>query len=438
MGELQFVLTPAVLNGGSDCEKAAFGLLEVNHGLRPLASGFRIDDEGRNYARGPYVSGYHLAEWLAWNWWRLRWEPRPQQRVPPLEWRLAHELTAIGEGYVWPNITIASDGFRCTLDSVPSRDPSPRPFDYIGAVDAMPAVVAAADFEQAVDAFIKLTLRFLAGAGLPNSDLHRHWYDLNEERNDAEFARFRRFEALLGFDPDEVADAQVANWLDDAARIGENALDELAVGAGSSIMSARQIDAVTQATAFDFSADGALRLSQTAAAGWGVLPAWRIGAATANAVREQAGLGGGLLDNQMLADLAGISAAALTSDRRTDTMSWVFYPRQHQGRVAIRSPHETGRRFDLARLVGDRLFSESGFTAGEPLAPATRSYSYRQKAQRAFAAELLSPWESVQAMLGADYSDENKEQVAGYFIVSDWTIGTQVANHTGIGREYLR
>ena len=438
MSGLQFSLTPDVFSDGSDYEKATFGLLEISNGTRPLTSGFRIDAEGRTYAPGPYVSGYHLAEWLAWNWWRLRWEPRPQQSVPPLEWRLAHELTAIGEGYVWPNITIASDGFQCTLDSAPSRDPSPRPFDYIGAVDSMPAVVAAADFEQALDAFIGLTLQFLAAAGLSNSDLHKHWHDLNAERNDPEFARFRRFEALLGFDPDELDDAQIANWLDDAARIGENALDELAVGAGGNIMSARQISEVTQATAFDFSADGALHLSRPAAAGWGALPAWRIGAATANAVREQVGLGGGLLDNRMLADLAGISDAALTSDKRTDTMSWVFYPQQHQGRVAIRSPHQTGRRFDLARLVGDRLFSESGFTAGEPLAPATRSYSYRQKAQRAFAAELLSPWESVQAMLGSDYSDENKEQVAEYFIVSDWTIGTQVANRTGIGREYLR
>ena len=437
MGNLQFGLTPAVLSDGSDYEKAAFGLLEISNGPRLLTSGFSIDAEGRTYARGPYVSGYHLAEWLAWNWWRLRWEPRPRQSVPPLEWRLAHELTAIGEGYVWPNITIASDGFRCTLDSAPSRDPSPHPFDYIGAVDAMPAVVTAADFEQAVDAFIGLTLQFLAAAGLPDSDLHRHWHDLNEERNDPEFARFRRFEALLGFDPDEVDDAQIANWLGDEARIGENALDEMAVGAGGNIMSARQISEVTQVTAFDIRADAAIHLSQPVANGWGSLPAWRIGAATANAVREQAALGNSPLDDRMLADLAGISNAALVSDRRTDTLSWVFYPEPDLGRVAIRSPYLTGRRFDVSRLLGDRLFSENGFTVGEPLSPATRSYSYRQKAQRAFAAELLAPWQAVQAMLGDDYSDENQEQVAGYFTVSDWTVRTEIANHTGIGREYL-
>ena len=438
MGELQFSLPPASLADGSDFEKAAFGLLEISAGSRPLTSGFRIDEDGRDYARGPYVSGYHLAEWLAWNWWRLRWEPRPNQREAPLEWRLAHELTGIGGGYVWPNITIASDGFQCVLDSVRSLDPSPSPFDYIGAVDGKPAVVTAADFEQGVDAFISLVLQRLADAGLKDSDLHKHWNDLNTERSDPEFARFRRFEALLGFDPDEVDDQFVVSRLGDAVHLGESALDELAIGVGGGGMFADQIKELTQATAFDISADGAVRLDGALDARWGASAAWRIGVATADALRTQLGLGSKPLGDQKLADFAGISSAVLGSDQHTGTLSWVFRPEPHLGKVAIRSPHPTGRRFDVARLVGDRLFSENGFTVGEPLSPATRSYSYRQKAQRAFAAELLSPWQSVQDMLGNDDSDENVEQVAGHFGVSDWTVRTQIINHTGVGREYLR
>ncbi len=434
MSDLRFNLTPAVLDNGNDYEKAAFGLLEITAGNRLLTGGFRSDAEGRNYARGPYIAGYHLAEWLAWNWWRLRWEPRPQRKELPLEWRLAHQLSAIGNGYVWPNITIASDGFRCLVTSEQSREPNSRPFDYIGAP---PTAVPATEFEQAVDQFIRLTLQSLGNAGLSDTDLHKHWDDLNEERSDPEFARFRRFEALLGFDPDEVDDAHIENRLSDATHIGENALDEMAIGAGSNIMSAQQIREVTQAMAFDIRPDDAFQLAQPVTMHWGTPPAWRIGAATASALREQAGFGDQALDDRMLGDLAGISPAVFSSDKRTETLSWVFYPEHNRGRVAIRALQPTGRRFDIARLVGDRLFNQSGFTAGEPLSPATRSYSYRQKAQRAFAAELLSPWESVQAMLGNDYSGENQEQVAGHFTVSDWTIRTQIANYTGTGREYL-
>ena len=100
-------------------------------------------------------------------------------------------------------------------------------------------------------------------------------------------------------------------------------------------------------------------------------------------------------------------------------------------RVALRPRRQTSRRFDVARLVGDQLFSEGIFNSTERLSPATRSYSYRQKAQRTFAAELLSPWETVRDMLSDDYSPENQEQIAEYFTVSPLTINTLVANNVG-------
>ena len=310
MNNLQFKLTPDVLEYGSDCERAAFGLVEINYAGRPLLSGFRDDYEAGNYTRGPYVSGYHLAEWLAWNWWRLRWEPPPQCIVPPLEWRMAHEMGACGHGYVWPNVTISSDGFRCTLESVPSNDPSMIPISYIGAVDGMPAVVMAADFEQAVDEFILLVLSCLAVAGIRDSNLHRIWDDLKDERNDPALTRFRRFEALLGFDPNEIDEALLECWLTNSSVLGAAALDELAVGAGDRIMSARQIDETSRsAAAFYCDADEGLRWSRSPVDGWGQLPADRVGADIARAAREQAGLADAPLDNRTLADLAGVSDA---------------------------------------------------------------------------------------------------------------------------------
>ena len=85
----------------------------------------------------------------------------------------------------------------------------------------------------------------------------------------------------------------------------------------------------------------------------------------------------------------------------------------------------------MARLIGDRLFCENSFTHAEPLSPATRSYSYRQKAQRAFAAELLSPWDVVRVMLEDDSSPENQEQVGEHFSVSPLTISTLLVNNEG-------
>lgn len=60
------------------------------------------------YVKGPLVAGYPVAEWLARNWWRLRWEGR----LKASDWAAAHVMASIGDGYVWPNIEIGSDGVR--------------------------------------------------------------------------------------------------------------------------------------------------------------------------------------------------------------------------------------------------------------------------------------------------------------------------------------
>jgi Zn-dependent peptidase ImmA (M78 family) len=69
--------------------------------------------------------------------------------------------------------------------------------------------------------------------------------------------------------------------------------------------------------------------------------------------------------------------------------------------------------------------------------PATRADTYRQKIQRSFAAEFLSPFDAVDEMMGGDYSDERQEDVAEHFKVSPLTIRTLLVNHGRIERERL-
>ena len=76
------------------------------------------------------------------------------------------------------------------------------------------------------------------------------------------------------------------------------------------------------------------------------------------------------------------------------------------------------------RLLGDRLLGHV-----EPLSPATRAYTYRQKAQRAFAAELLCPYEAVCDFLGNDRSEERCHDAASHFNVSSLTVSTVLLNN---------
>ena len=69
------------------------------------------------------------------------------------------------------------------------------------------------------------------------------------------------------------------------------------------------------------------------------------------------------------------------------------------------------------------------------LFPATASYTYRQKAQRSFAAELLCPFGTIDDLLAGDYSTEAQQDIADEFKVSELTVRTSLMNHGRIERE---
>ena len=416
-------------------EEATLGLLKILVWDNILTAG---TDNGSShetvYREGPYVSGYHLAEWLAWNWWRLRWEPTPPVQNPANhEWGMSHRMGAAGHGYVWPGITIFTDGFRTTLVSERSSVYDASNFRYTGA---RPVTVPAEELESAIDDFVSFIVKLTDDAGLVDTNLHLLWQDLKFEREDPEMSRFRKFEALLGCDPGELDDDDLEKRLADIGLLGERALEEIAIGGGADLSrmpSARHIADVTKRAGFDINpADGA-SIDLPELRQWGDQAAWRIGVSAANALRSQERLGDGPISNDALADLAGTTTTAVSENRPGGEFAWIFRQDDKSAQVALRSKWETGRRFELARLLGDNIFSAGMPGDAEPLSPATRSYSYRQKAQRAFAAELLSPWTAVKEMLESDYSEENQEQVAEYFSVSQRTVETLIMNNTDFG-----
>ena len=87
------------LDSGSPEERACFAAIGIYVRNHCLSEG--NDILANRLRQAPLLSGYHLAEWLAWNWWRLRWEPRSNAS----DWIFAHHVGSIGHGYIWPNVT---------------------------------------------------------------------------------------------------------------------------------------------------------------------------------------------------------------------------------------------------------------------------------------------------------------------------------------------
>ena len=181
--------------------------------LTIVANGY-CATEGKDLHRnvledGPLVSGYPMALWLAWNWWRLHWEPpvpRSTPHRPTDSWAMSHMLSTIGSGYCWPDITIAGDGVHTELVCRPWTDIVHATFRYLGPERS--EVVDTTAFDDAVGAFVESVLELLP-ARLDNDDLKTLWAEIQQERQDPLVERFRRMEARIGSDPDERDEGEI-------------------------------------------------------------------------------------------------------------------------------------------------------------------------------------------------------------------------------------
>jgi hypothetical protein len=415
------------LDEGSPEERACFAAIAIRSGVVSLTD---AQDSFVNRVRSaPFLSAYHLAEWLAWNWWRLRWEPR--SNVP--DWAFAHHMTTIGNGYVWPNITIFSDGQRIALIAKPTRKRVETAYRYVS--DAA-AVVGAREFENSIDGFVGQVRDQLRAETVEQTNLDRIWADVLAERNDPEIAKRRKLEALLGLDPDLADIGAIEGLIADAAALGQAAINEIAADQrrDGEILTGKVLRDTAEKLGYESSPKDVVSLGLgTVLPSVGDVPAWFLGSKAAKALRDQEKLGTGPLSNLLLSRLAGASPEAISTSQSGSTIPFALDKNLNEGRVVLRSKWESGRRFELARLLCDRLVRPTG----GKLFPATRSHTYRQKMQRAFAAELLSPFEAVEERLAGDYSSETQEDVAEYFDVSPMTIRTLLVNHGRLEREEL-
>lgn len=419
------------LDRGTPEERNCFAALGIRVNAHCLTEG--RDTLANRLREAPLLSAYHLAEWLAWNWWRLRWEPKSQAK----EWALSHRLSTIGGGYIWPNISIFSDGQRITFNSKSVNERAETPFRYISN---LATVISATEFEAGIDDFIDQVLQRLQAMQVGVTNLENIWKGVQEERHTPELAVRRKLEALLGQDPDESDENVLQQLMTDTKRLGIGPVEELAADQGHGLH--RQVATAEELgdIANQFGASASIRdmvcLGRHDGQHFSQAPAWHVGSKVAQALREQEQLGDGPISNEKLAAMLGVDQSILVQTPTTSVVRAISFALETgagQSRIVLRSKWETGKRFDLARLLGDHLIN----TTGDALLPATRAYTYRQKAQRSFAAELLSPFKLIDDMLDGDFSMENQQDVAAHFNVSELTIRTLLVNHGRIEREEL-
>ncbi|MBF0153560.1 MAG: hypothetical protein HQL64_07455 [Magnetococcales bacterium] len=395
----------------------------------------RVDNDwSRSVQETVRLSAYPLALWLAASWWRLNWEPTPNPDNLNTAWRMAHEMGGAGEGYLWPPLQFETDGERVTVHCAPSK---PTPAEPIRYLNPMRESLPVQEFAKGVEAFIDTVLARLEAVGVRHTELHTLWGEVNKERGNPEFASFRKMEAMLGFEPDEMPDSVAQTLEQVTAQAGEGAGAEIA--AACAAQPAEWLaDVLQQAQAVGVSGTlngiaamkKSLKRELAPQSRRGVAP-WDRGRNLARALRVSMGFGSAPVTDDQLGSVLGLSARYLAQGESPVTARHLSLAIKKEGlgdRISclFRRGSRLRRRFEVARWVADALTASSG----DDWFPSTEANTVRQKEQRAFAAELLVPIEALQEFLGKDLTDEERiEEAGGYFDVSLKTVQSHLTNH---------
>lgn len=368
-----------------------------------------------------------VAEWLVHSWWRLRWETSPDSDMPTTEWRVAHELASAGEGFVWPAVEFVPDLVAMRVRSRLARDRTPQSVRYLDCLDA-PAAVSFTTFDSQARALIDAVVARLEKTGCA-STLPDNWRQLQEEITDPELTHWRRIEAQLGYYPDRGPQSVIeqAHSLEDA--LGEQTAAEVlpAYWDIPGPERIRECESLMDSEGLEATPD---KITPPVINGAGLDQPWQIGVATARKLRKDRGVSTDPLGTTSLCDWLGIArdsyqrAAPPTGTLRVG----LAVRRKGMGyRFHLRKKHDVGRRFELARALGDLVLS--GTDADQSLAWTDMATS-RQQYQRAFAAELLCPIAAICESPTAA-RDVDAEEQAYRFKVSEWVVRHQLRNNFG-------
>jgi hypothetical protein len=383
----------------------------------------------RNYLRASAVS---LALWCADNWWRLRWEPLHDARMPSVNWRLRHELTAGPGGTMWPPLMIYGTGVRVVLSPPFGSSVSSGPIRFIEVSNVWS--IDGKLFEAGLDEFFCSVVNFCSKAqdGVALKTLVEQ---LQNERADPELAAWRRLEARLGYDPDEAPDHLIKALSEMENKLGEHAVEEAAVAAPGERAQRALEEAVEASNASPLVVNLEVVNNVDVRSLPDLLSPWQIGEFAAHKVRDVIGMQEGPILGHAFADVLHIRwedlRAAPATAQKLEFAARLKHDRT--SRLALQRKTAVDRRFELSRMIGDSIWNSE-----ENFGVVSRAKTERQKFQRAFAQCLLCPFSELRKRI--DLSGPTDEQIvsaARYFHVRPSVVLTLLVNKGVLPRETL-
>jgi len=378
------------------------------------------------------VSAYHMAVWLVSNWWRLRWEPE----MNGTDWKLAHQLSAAGGGYSWPGLTIASDGEFVSFQQQPLKKAAVAPVRFLNEVNEnIPVEV----FVKTIKEFIDVVLGRLRDCGVQTGELLKQWNKILQEEKDEKLYRLRKYEALLGMEPGMATEGTIDFIREKSYKTGRGAIEEMMATFRREVTKGiEQAEKLAKkAQPFELEVPGSFR-EHLQKYSFERLEPWQKAEKVAEFIRKKWGIVDGPISNKYLAETCGLPVKYLIEDFQIESFPGsIGFNGNGSGATAVYLDKNwiTGRRFALARIIGDVFYTSE---EDDHWFPATDVKTVRQKFQRAFAQEFLCPYREIESFFGKkQYTEDNIEELANIFQVSPLCVKTTLVNRGKLGREVL-
>lgn len=405
------------------------------------------DRESGSSRRSIYCPLYPLAEWIAYNWWFLQADTRPSSflsqdlgpvvrasQTLPRVLRERHSIAASGDGFAWPDLVIVPDGSETRLVWGGDRTRSSNlPIRFLTYGDCrVESELVMHEFELLVSE----TLTRLSEQGVTGTVLENEWAAI--QQTGPEEAEYCRAAARLGLDPYSGAEPYEKEIIRAAETLSgevltdflnavnpdhiESALTWLSSGRSTIERRPSEIDAaLSESDAPGVAVVPELRAAHRASLSAEDAP-WDVGYQQARIVRSQ-------IASDITARLAVDRYVPSRIRQAPDTsLQALGASTDQRPPLVIVGQRRTANsnRFTLSRALWHCIWDDS------PLFIVTTAHTYRQRVERAFAAELLAPADGIAALLESPpetASQEELEQVAQRFGVSSMVVEHQVRNH---------
>lgn len=386
-----------------------------------------VDDPKSGVRQSIFTSAYPLAEWIAYNWWPLRYEIRASATssqswtwsgVHSNPWLRRHNFRAAGGGMPWPDLTVVPEGAVSRVIWRAGPGLAQQSLRFLEGGDLY------LGFEELVSElarFVNQVVDRLDDRGI-SSPLTKEWRALNEL--DEEEASFAQAAARLGLDPFSLAENVQEDLVAISNSLAQPLLDEFLDSADPHQLteaSAWLAMARVRAGKATVSSRAVLDLGGPQRASVIKSLPFERGYTLARAVR--AALGVRPRDRLSIKELV----SKVTLGRPSAGLEG-FTGVRPSGHVVLVLPgerlHPTAVRFAQARALGLALISGR---AESLLDPASTDLT---KETRAFAAELLAPADGIREYLEVlpAATQQAFDAVAARFDASSWLIQHQYEN----------